>query len=34
MAIDNIDMIVQMWESGEERGFITQVDGHFKIVKL
>jgi predicted Fe-Mo cluster-binding NifX family protein len=34
MAIDNIDMIMQMWESGEERGFITQVDDHFKIVKL
>jgi predicted Fe-Mo cluster-binding NifX family protein len=33
MTIDNIEMINQMWENGEERGFITQVDNHFKIIK-
>lgn len=33
MVIDNLDMLNQMWNNGEERGFITQVDSSFKIIK-
>lgn len=33
MAIDNFEIINGLWERGEDRGFMVQVENHLKIVK-